>query len=119
MFKIVLNKTGKNQRNPPVLADFFNFIKERKAQLWFLPVDMSLLRLFTPRDNLDSIIPSFKSMGITPFLKYTTASVFVHSLALLSIEFFSFTSIWLLLLRVISCTLLTLTCILAVEGIRR
>ena len=55
----------------------------------------SLLRLFTPRDNLDSIIPSFKSMGITPFLKYTTASVFVHSLALLSIEFFSFTSIWL------------------------
>ena len=69
----------------------------------------SLLRLFTPRDNLD----------ITPFLKYTTASVFVHSLALLSIEFFSFTSIWLLLLRVISCTLLTLTCILAVEGIRR
>ena len=52
-------------------------------------------------------------------LKYTTASVFVHSLALLSIEFFSFTSIWLLLLRVISCTLLTLTCILAVEGIRR
>ena len=79
----------------------------------------SLLRLFTPRDNLDSIIPSFKSMGITPFLKYTTASVFVHSLALLSIEFFSFTSIWLLLLRVISCTLLTLTCILAVEGIRR
>ena len=79
----------------------------------------SLLRLFTPRDNLDSIIPSFKSMGITPFLKYTTAIVFVHSLALLSIEFFSFTSIWLLLLRVISCTLLTLTCILAVEGIRR
>ena len=79
----------------------------------------SLLRLFTPRDNLDSIIPSFKSMGITPFLKYTTASVFVHSLALLSIEFFSFTGIWLLLLRVISCTLLTLTCILAVEGIRR
>lgn len=37
VFKIVLNKTGKNQRNPPVLADFFNFIKERKAQLWFLP----------------------------------------------------------------------------------
>ena len=49
----------------------------------------SLLRLFTPRDNLDSIIPSFTSMGITPFLKYTTASVFVHSLALLSIAFFS------------------------------
>ena len=50
----------------------------------------SLLRLFTPRDNQDNLVPSFKSMGITPFLKYTTASVFIHSLALLSIEFFSF-----------------------------
>ena len=29
----------------------------------------SLLRLFTPRDTLDSIIPSFKTMGIAPFLK--------------------------------------------------
>ena len=76
----------------------------------------SLLRLFTPRDNL---VPSFKSMGITPFLKYTTASVFIHSLALLSIEFFSFSGIWLLLLRVALCTVLTVTCIVAVEGIRR
>ena len=72
----------------------------------------SLLRLFT-------LVPSFKSMGITPFLKYTTASVFIHSLALLSIEFFSFSGIWLLLLRVALCTVLTVTCIVAVEGIRR
>ena len=78
----------------------------------------SLLRLFTPRDNPDSFIPSFKTMGISPFLKYTIASVFVHSLALLSIEFFSFTSIWLLLLRVLLCTILTVTCIIAIEGIR-
>ena len=70
----------------------------------------SLLRLFTPRDNPDSFIP---------FLKYTTASVFVHSLALLSIEFFSFTSIWLLLLRVLLCTILTVTCIIAIEGIKK
>ena len=79
----------------------------------------SLLRLFTPRDNQDNLVPSFKSMGITPFLKYTTASVFIHSLALLSIEFFSFSGIWLLLLRVALCTVLTVTCIVAVEGIRR
>ena len=79
----------------------------------------SLLRLFMPRDNPDSLIPSFKTMGISPFLKYTTASVFVHSLALLSIEFFSFTSIWLLLLRVLLCTILTVTCIIDIEGIKK
>ena len=79
----------------------------------------SLLRLFTPRDYQDNLVPSFKSMGITTIMKYTTASVFIHSLALLSIEFFSFSGIWLLLLRVALCTVLTVTCIVAVEGIRR
>lgn len=78
-----------------------------------------LLRLFTPRDNLDSFVPSFSSMGISPFLKYTVTCVFVHSLALLTIEYFSFSSILLLLLRVALCTLLTVTCVVAVEGIKR
>lgn len=78
-----------------------------------------LLRLFTPRDNLDRFVPSFKTMGISPFFKYTIACVFVHCLSLLFIEYFSFTSILLLLLRVFLCTLLTVTCILAVEGIKR
>lgn len=77
------------------------------------------LRLFTPRDTLDSITPSFKSMGISPFLKYTTATVFVHTLVLLSIEFFSFFNVGLLLLRVLLCTILTVACIIAIEGIRK
>ena len=77
------------------------------------------LRLFTPRDLLDSIVPSIKTMGVSPFLKFVVLSVFVHHLVLLSIEFFSFTSLPLLLLRVVACTLLTLTCIMAIEGIRR
>lgn len=77
------------------------------------------LRLFTPRDLLDSIVPSFNTMGTSPFLKYMVLSVFVHHLVLLSIEFFSFTSLPLLLLRVAACTLLTVVCIMAIEGIRR
>ena len=79
----------------------------------------TFLRLFTPRDMLDSIIPSFKMLGVASFLKYTVTSVFVHHLVLLSIEYFSFSSIPLLLLRVVACTLLTITCIIAIEGIRR
>ena len=78
-----------------------------------------LLRLFTPRDTLDSIVPSLKSMGIASFLKYLVVSVFVHHFMLLTLEFFSFTSIPLLLLRVVSSTILTITCIMAVEGVRR
>lgn len=78
-----------------------------------------LLRLFTPRDLLDSIVPSFKTMGGFSFLKFVLLSVLVHHLVLLTIEFFSFTSLPLLLLRVVACTLLTFTCIMAIEGIRR
>lgn len=77
------------------------------------------LRLFTPRDNPDSLVPSFKSMGISSFLKYLIVCVFVHHLMLLTLEFFSFTSIPLLLLRVVSSTILTVTCIMAVEGVRK
>ena len=69
--------------------------------------------------TIDSIIPSIRTMGIASFLKFTVTSVFVHHLILLTIEFFSFSSIPLLLLRVVACTLLTVTCIMAVEGIRR
>ena len=79
----------------------------------------TFLRLFTPRDTLDSIIPSIRTLGISSFLKYAVTCVFIHNLVLLSLEFFSFSSIPLLLLRVVACTLLTVTCIMAVEGIRR
>ena len=64
------------------------------------------LRLFTPRDTFDSVASLFrlKSMGIASFLKYLVVSVFVHHFMLLTLEFFSFTSIPLLLLRVVSST---------------
>ena len=89
------------------------------ATVFLAFVRPTFLRLFTPRDTLDSIIPSIRTMGISSFLKFAVTSVFVHHLVLLGIEFFSFSNIPLLLLRVVACTLLTVTCIMAIEGIRR
>lgn len=77
------------------------------------------LRLFVPRDMLESFVPSIRTMGILPFLKYLVASVFVHHALLLTIEFFSFAHLGTLLLRIAASTLLTVTCIMAVEGIRK
>ena len=79
------------------------------ATVFLAFVRPTFLRLFTPRDT----------MGISSFLKFAVTSVFVHHLVLLGIEFFSFSNIPLLLLRVVACTLLTVTCIMAIEGIRR
>ncbi len=78
-----------------------------------------ILRLFTPRDMLESIVPSFRALGDNNFMKYVVMSVILHHLILILIEFFSFTSIWLMLLRVVACSLFTIICILCVEGIRK
>lgn len=79
----------------------------------------TFLRLFVPRDTLDALIPSIRTMGVLPFLKYLIVSVFVHHAMLLTIEFFSFAHIGTLLLRIVASTLLTVACIMAVEGIRK
>lgn len=79
----------------------------------------AFLRLFVPRDTVGSLVPSIRTMGFSPFLKYLIVSVFVHHAMLLTIEFFSFAHIGTLLLRTVASTLLTVTCIMAVEGIRK
>ncbi|MEL5895095.1 rod shape-determining protein MreD [Bacteroides sp. GD17] len=79
----------------------------------------TFLRLFVPRDTLESIVPSIRTMGVSPFLKYLVVSVFVHHGVLLTIEFFSFAHMGTLLLRIVASTLLTVVCIMAVEGMRK
>ena len=78
----------------------------------------TFLRLFVPRDTLDTLVPAIRTMGILPFLKYLVVSVLIHHGLLLTLEFFSFAHIGTLLLR-IAARLLTVTCIMAVEGIRK
>ncbi len=79
----------------------------------------AFLRLFAPRDTLDTLVPSNRTMGISPFLKYLVVCVLVHNGVLLALEFFSFAHIGTLLLRIATSVLLTVTCIMAVEGIRK
>lgn len=79
----------------------------------------TFLRLFVPRDTLDGLVPAIRTMGVFSFLKYLIVSVFVHHGMLLSIEFFSLAHVDTLLLRIVSSTLLTVTCIMAVEGMRK
>lgn len=79
----------------------------------------TFLRLFVPRDTLEALVPSIRTMGTSHFLKYLFACVFVHHGMLLTIEFFSFAHIGALLLRIVASTLLTVACIMAIEGIRK
>lgn len=78
----------------------------------------SLLKLFVPRDVIENIVPSFKTIGITPFLKYLSISVVIHTALLLTVEYFSFVHLAELLLKIIFSSILTISCIMAMEGIR-
>lgn len=78
-----------------------------------------LLCLFVPRDMVESITPSIRALGVSPFLKYVSASVLVHHSFLLLVEFFSLAAWGLLLLRILASSLLTVACIMAVDGISR
>lgn len=75
------------------------------------------LRLFMPRDTQD-IVPSLKNLGFSSYIKYILVAVFVHHTVLFSIAFFSFTDILPLFIRIISSTILTVACIIAIDGIR-
>lgn len=80
----------------------------------------TFLRLFVPRDTLDNNIkPSITTMGFSPFLKYLFVSVFVHHSILLSIEYFSFVHWSTLFLKIAASTLLTVICLVSLEGITK
>lgn len=78
-----------------------------------------LLRLFVPRDTLDVLVPAVRTMGISPFLKYLVVGVLIHHGMLLTLEFFSFAHLGTLLLRILASTVLSATCLMAVEGIKK
>ena len=78
-----------------------------------------LLRLFIPRDTLDVLVPAVRTMGILPFLKYLVVGTLVHHGMLLTLEFFSFAHLGMLLLRILASTVLSVACLMAVDGIKK
>ena len=78
-----------------------------------------LLRLFTPRDAFDSIVPSVQSMGGSFFYKYLFSALLVHHSVLLLLGFFSLSHLPFLLVKIVSCVAFTALCVTAVEWIRK
>ncbi len=78
-----------------------------------------LLRLFLVRDTVGSIVPAARTMGMSPFLKYLTTGILLHHAVLFAIGFFSFAHVGTLLLRIVTSTVLTVACVMALEGISK
>ena len=76
-----------------------------------------LLHLFLSRDVVDNMVPSIQTMGTWSFLKYAITCLLIYHSLLFALEFFTFIYLSMWLLRVVASTLLTLVCVMAMEGI--
>lgn len=79
----------------------------------------TFLNLYLSRDITDSMVPSIKTMGTVPFMKYAVTCLLVHHTMLFILEFFSLVNIWMLLLRIGASVILTLICVMALEGMTK
>ena len=89
------------------------------ATVWLAFVRPFVMHLFMPRDTNEMPVPSIRTMGVAPFLKYVFFCVLLHHLLLFGIEYFSFAHIETWLLHAGASTLLTTSCVMALEGARK
>ncbi len=62
--------------------------------------------------------PSFKTFGVSNYLKYVAVCVFIHHFVLFSIESFSFSSFIFMLYRIILSSVVTILLILVVQSFK-
>lgn len=77
------------------------------------------LRLFIPRDNQEVITVSIRSMGFSPFLKYLMGTVFVHHVIVFTLAYYSLADIQTLLIKIVSSTILSIACIIAIDSVKK
>lgn len=75
----------------------------------------TLLQLFAPRDSANDFTPGAKSMGMIPFMYYTSINVVIHLTCLMLLLIFSLAQPTELLLKILSSSLITITGIWSIE----
>ncbi len=70
------------------------------------------------RNDFELIIPSIKSFGFANYIKYALGIIFLHHFCLFFLEALSFDNFWLILLRVLYNSIVTLLLILGFELIK-
>lgn len=76
-----------------------------------------LLKLFTPRDMIESLLPSFSSFGKGLFLRYAAFVVLIHHIVLFTVEYYSLFDPVNLVLCIAGSFILTMFLIFGFESI--
>lgn len=77
-----------------------------------------IFRLVSTQEELDRVMPRFRTMGAN-YIKYIVLMTFVHHFMLFTLEAFSFSYIWILLLKVLVSSVITILVIFVLEKVRK
>lgn len=75
--------------------------------------------LYMPKGDTEEFIPGIHTISFSFFVKYAFTAILLHHSALFLIDSFSFWDIHLLLLKIVCSTILTLVCVLALDGLNK
>ena len=78
-----------------------------------------LLRVMSPRDSADDLVPTYSSMGIAPHIRFVALLVTVHHAVFYLLEAFTFHHPVQLLIAFLASTALSLALILVLDTMRR
>lgn len=103
-----------------IIIDMFNNTMGLHA---FATVFMSffrapVIRLFVSLDEGTNPSPSFRSIGVSAYVKYVVTLVFIHHTTLFLIESFSFFNLALLVTKILISSVVTILIIFAIMSLR-
>lgn len=74
-----------------------------------------IIAVFSPRNVVETYVPSVNSFGMAPFMRYVIFIVLLHHLIFFMVEAFSFSSWYIMLFKVLGSAILTWILIFAIE----
>lgn len=77
-----------------------------------------VIRMFVPLDEGSDPSPSFRSFGVSPYIKYVVTLVLAHHTVLFLIESFSFINFSLLIPRILVSSIVTILLIFGIQSLK-
>ena len=124
---LVLNHMHISQFATPLLYIYFilkfnSNTNVKSSMTWSFALGLAipwLLRTLATRDMSENFEPGIRIMGFSSFFRYTFVMILLHATAVNVIDAFSFVNFYTVLLQILGDTLLTLTCMLCIDSVRR
>lgn len=77
-----------------------------------------IFRVVSTQEELDKVMPRFRTMGVN-YVKYIVLMVFIHHLFLFLLEAFSFQYFWIVFVKTLVSSLITIILIFTLEKVRK